>query len=274
MRDFVLAVLLLRLLATDDRLAVRRLPNIDAGLPPRILLVPLLLLVVLQPDSLSTPSSSGRLECWIGRLPTADAPLWNWALRPLSNPRPESLELSQLVDATGAADGGAAGRCCCCRGWRLNCCSCWACCCWSRCLAAVNLLATDASLPGWWWCSTLPGMRFAGTRNTLRWSLDASAELLLTLCFTVPVPMGAPPATEPAPATIPFRAPFLRRSPRDAAAATAAAAAGVDTGVVGAATVVPDWFAEGTRLSGEVVHFNSMTLGRPLLALTFLFAQQ
>lgn len=59
--DLLLVVLLLRLLATDDRLVVRRLPNMEAGLPPRIRLgfAPLLLLVVLQPDSLSTPSSSG-----------------------------------------------------------------------------------------------------------------------------------------------------------------------------------------------------------------------
>lgn len=74
LRDLLLVVLLLRLLATDDRLVVRRLPlpNMEAGLPPRILLGadwPLLLLVVLQPDSLSTPSSSGWLECWIGLLP-------------------------------------------------------------------------------------------------------------------------------------------------------------------------------------------------------------
>lgn len=62
LRDLLLVVLLLRLLATEDRLVVRRLPNIEAGLPPRILRGadwPLLLLVVLQPDSLSTSSSSG-----------------------------------------------------------------------------------------------------------------------------------------------------------------------------------------------------------------------
>lgn len=72
LRDLLLVVLLLRLLATEDRLVVRRLLNMEAGLPPRILLGadwPLLLLVVLQPDSLSTPSSSGWLECWIGLLP-------------------------------------------------------------------------------------------------------------------------------------------------------------------------------------------------------------
>lgn len=73
--DLLLVVLELRLLAIEDRLVVRRvLPNIEAGLPPpRIRLGgcaewPLLLLVVLQPDSLSTSSSSGLLECWIGRL--------------------------------------------------------------------------------------------------------------------------------------------------------------------------------------------------------------
>lgn len=64
LRDLLLVVLLLRLLATEDRLVVRRLllPNMEAGLPPRILRGadwPLLLLVVLQPDSLSTSSSSG-----------------------------------------------------------------------------------------------------------------------------------------------------------------------------------------------------------------------
>lgn len=65
LRDLLLVVLLLRLLPTDDRLVVRRLlvlPNMAAGLPPRIFLGadwPLLLLVVLQPDSLSTSSSSG-----------------------------------------------------------------------------------------------------------------------------------------------------------------------------------------------------------------------
>lgn len=62
LRDLLLVVLLLRLLATEDRLVVRRLPNIEAGLPPRIRRGadwPLLLLVVLQPDSLSTSSSSG-----------------------------------------------------------------------------------------------------------------------------------------------------------------------------------------------------------------------
>lgn len=36
LRDLLLVVLLLRLLATEDRLVVRRLPNIEAGLPPRI----------------------------------------------------------------------------------------------------------------------------------------------------------------------------------------------------------------------------------------------
>lgn len=79
LRDLLLVVLLLRLLATEDRLVVRRLlPNMEAGLPPRILLGagwPLLLLVVLQPDSLSTPSSSGWLECWIGLLPAPSVEL-------------------------------------------------------------------------------------------------------------------------------------------------------------------------------------------------------
>lgn len=67
--DLLLVVLELRLLVTDDRLVVRReLPNMAAGLPPpRIRLVggaelPLLLLVVLHPDSLSTPSSSAGLH--------------------------------------------------------------------------------------------------------------------------------------------------------------------------------------------------------------------
>lgn len=138
--DLVLAVLLLRLLATDDRLAVRRLPppNMDAGLPPRIRRVPawpLPLLVVLQPDSLSTPSSSGgALGCWMGRLPPRPAelaptvvevcecglvPLWNWAPRAAlsrlrSKPRPESLELSQLltlVDEDEDDDPEVGGRC-------------------------------------------------------------------------------------------------------------------------------------------------------------------
>lgn len=66
--DLLLVVLELRLLATDDRLVVRRVPpNMEAGLPPPRILRgaeewPLPLLVVLQPDSLSTPSSSGLLR--------------------------------------------------------------------------------------------------------------------------------------------------------------------------------------------------------------------
>lgn len=123
-------------------------------------------------------------------------------------------------------------------------------------------------------------MRFAETRNTLRWSLDASDELELTPCFTVPTVTAAAPAgtivPEAAAATSPFRAPFLVPSlpplplpteptnagglksvvvaPRMGAPRVAVEA----TGVV--VVVDPDdWLAEGTRLSGEVVHFNSMT---------------
>lgn len=144
-------------------------------------------------------------------------------------------------------------------------------------MAAVSLLATEASLPGWWWwCRTLPGMRFAGTRNTLRWSLDARDELGLTLCFTVPTVAAAeaaPPTIVPAVAPSPLRAPFLVPLPLPPlpTAATAgglksvvvvAPRSGADELVTGVVAAVddPDWLlAEGTRLSGEVVHFNSMT---------------
>lgn len=113
-------------------------------------------------------------------------------------------------------------------------------------------------------------MRFAGTRNTFRWSLDASDELGLTLCFTVPTAAATEPAPAPAATTVapsPFRVPFLVPLPLPLPTVTGAATAGglkssaeVVTGVV---AVDPDWLwllvAEGTRLSGEVVHFNSMT---------------
>lgn len=126
----------------------------------------------------------------------------------------------------------------------------------------------------------MPGMRFAGTRNTFRWSLDASDELGLMLCFTVPptATVAAPTPAVPAAAPSPFRAPFLVCRPLPLPLPTEAGGlksvvvvapsrgAPVVTGVV--AEVVWLWvLAEGTRLSGEVVHFNSMTFcrGRPLL---------
>uniref|UniRef100_A0A8D8EVK0 (northern house mosquito) hypothetical protein n=1 Tax=Culex pipiens TaxID=7175 RepID=A0A8D8EVK0_CULPI len=140
--DLLLVVLELRLLATDDRLVVRRVPpNMEAGLPPPRILrgaeeCPLPLLVVLQPDSLSTPSSSGLLECWIGRLVEVWCglvPFWNWAApraaalsRLRSKPRPESLELSQLLtladdDEDEDVDDPTSRCCCCCCCCKLNC---------------------------------------------------------------------------------------------------------------------------------------------------------
>lgn len=78
-----------------------------------------------------------HLECWIGRLVElwcGLVPFWNWAApraaalsRLRSKPRPESLELSQLLtladddedDDDDDPTGG--GRCCCCCCCRLNC---------------------------------------------------------------------------------------------------------------------------------------------------------
>lgn len=129
----------------------------------------------------------------------------------------------------------------------------------------------------------MPGMRFAGTRNTLRWSLDASDELGLTPCFTVPVdPIAAPAATATAPpgtivpeAASPFRAPAPFLGPslpplplptsggRGLSSVVAAPPRMGALRVTGGVVVVvdpDDWLAAGTRLTGEeVVHFNSMT---------------
>lgn len=148
----------------------------------------------------------------------------------------------------------------------------------------------------------MPGMRFAGTRNTLRWSLDASDELGLTPCFTVPAadPIAAPAATTAAPppgtkvpeAASPFRAPpapaapFLVPSlpplplPTTGGRGLSSVApprigAPRVTGVVAVVVDPDDWLAAGTRLRGEeVVHFNSMTSFRAVggrLGLVFVF---
>lgn len=117
----------------------------------------------------------------------------------------------------------------------------------------------------------------------MRWSLDASDELGLTPCFTVPAdPIAAPAATTAGtpPGTIvpeaasPFRAPapapFLVPSLPPLPFPTTAGGRGLSSVVVAApprmgaprvtGVVAVDWLAAGTRLSGEeVVHFNSMT---------------
>lgn len=138
----------------------------------------------------------------------------------------------------------------------------------------------------------MPGMRFAGTRNTLRWSLDASDELGLTPCFTVPAadPIAAPAATTaapppgtivpeaaspfraPAPAAAPFLVPSLPPLPLPttggrglSSVAPPRMGAPRVTGVVAVVVDPDDWLAAGTRLSGEeVVHFNSILLSARL----------
>lgn len=139
----------------------------------------------------------------------------------------------------------------------------------------------------------MPGMRFAGTRNTLRWSLDASDELGLTPCFTVPAadPIAAPLETIVPEAASPFRAPpapaapFLVPSlpplplPTGGRGLSSVAPLRMGaprvTGVVAVVVDPDDWLAAGTRLRGEeVVHFNSMTSFRAVggrLGLVFFF---
>lgn len=88
------------------------------------------------PTGSREPWELTHLECWIGRpveVWCGLVPFWNWAApraaalsRLRSKPRPESLELSQLLtladdDEDEDVDDPTGRCCCCCCCCRLNC---------------------------------------------------------------------------------------------------------------------------------------------------------
>lgn len=106
-------------------------------------------------------------------------------------------------------------------------------------------------------------MRFEGTRNTFRCSLEASAELGLTFSFTV--------ATVALPAVVPLRTLLPLPLPLPEAAAGVSVVPPDTSGPPPAVAPVDPAWLEGTRLSGDVVHFKSILFRSALFVALYVY---